>query len=404
MRSKSMLAFALAIACGLVAMVGVQQVLQKKTVDLDADKVQVFVAATEILPGQVIDMNMLARQKFLKTSVPKEAVLDPKLLEKRAFIVKMMPGDIVRSDKLGAEGKTGASISIPNGMRVISIATNTTQAHSGMIQPGDRVDVMVTYRVQPPQGGGRDYPETKTILGNIQVFATDNVRDTNTGTESTKGTTMKNVSLLVTPEQAQVVQMAVDVGVLALSLRNASDTKEVEITKLSPDLFRNSVVLNGASGNNPALQPEPRANSTTELNDFLDDAAGNGPDSKTSAPGSDTEPWDIAFYGKDGVKVETLQVSRREVPPPATATRAADQSESKSVMNSLLNMFQLPRATSNEKQSAVQRETKERVQAADGKPVEAKPTSSTKGKSPAPQKSKSNAKLPRTVTSTSIAK
>ena len=39
MRGKSLVAFALAIACGLVAMVGVQQALQKQKVDPDADKV-----------------------------------------------------------------------------------------------------------------------------------------------------------------------------------------------------------------------------------------------------------------------------------------------------------------------------------------------------------------------------
>ncbi|MDB5338470.1 MAG: Flp pilus assembly protein CpaB, partial [Planctomycetaceae bacterium] len=199
MRGKSLLAFALAIGCGLVAMIGVQQVLKKQNGNPDADKVTVFVAATEILPGEPLDLNMLERRKFLKGSVPKEAVIDPKLLENRALTCKVMPGDIIRSDKLGAEGKTGASISIPNGMRVVSLPTNTTQAHSGMLQAGDRVDVMVSYRVQPPQGGGRDYPETKTILGYIQVFATDAVRDNHANAEGGKAAAMKNVSLLVTP-------------------------------------------------------------------------------------------------------------------------------------------------------------------------------------------------------------
>lgn len=348
MRGKSLLAFAMAIGCGLVAMVGVQQVLSKQNVDPDADKVAVFVAATEILPGQTLDMNMLERRKFLKGSVPKEAVIDPKQLEKRALTCKVMPGDIIRSDKLGAEGKTGASISIPTGLRVISVATNTTQAHSGMIQPGDRVDVMVTYKVQPPSGGGREYPETKTILGYIQVFATDAVRDVTTAGDASKATAaMKNVSLLVTPDQAQILMMAQSVGELCLSLRNAGDVKDVETSNLTPDEFRKSVVMNGRNLESPdaSKQEKPRENQegerTGNLNNFLDDAAGKRGGSDQSKAESDTESWDIAFYGKEGLRIETVEVARRPVEATAAAG-GSTPSAATSVMGTLLNILQVP--------------------------------------------------------------
>ncbi len=348
MRGKSLLAFAMAIGCGLVAMVGVQQVLSKQNVDPDADKVAVFVAATEILPGQTLDMNMLERRKFLKGSVPKEAVIDPKQLEKRALTCKVMPGDIIRSDKLGAEGKTGASISIPTGLRVISVATNTTQAHSGMIQPGDRVDVMVTYKVQPPSGGGREYPETKTILGYIQVFATDAVRDVAAAGDASKAVAaMKNVSLLVTPDQAQILMMAQSVGELCLSLRNAGDVKDVETSNLTPDEFRKSVVMNGRNleSPDPSKQEKPRENQkgerTSDLNNFLDDAAGQRGRSGQSKAESDTESWDIAFYGKEGLRIETVEVARRPVEATAAAG-GSTPSTATSVMGTLLNILQVP--------------------------------------------------------------
>lgn len=403
MRSKSLLAFALAIGCGLVAMVGVQQALQKQKVDPDADKVAVYVAATEIMPGQTIDLNMLEKRKFLKTSVPKEAVIDPKQLEKRALIVKAMPGDIIRIDKLGEEGKTGASISIPPGMRVVSLPTNTTQAHSGMIQPGDHVDVMVTYRVQPPSGG-RDYPETKTILGNIQVFATDAERDANAGGDGTKGT-MKNVSLLVNPDQAQTLMMGQSVGQICLSLRNAGDTKDVEITQLTPDLFRNSVVLNSTS-NDPKPQAEPRADSKSELDDFLDDASGDQQQVAAQAVESETEPWEIAFYGKDGVKIETLEVARRKTPPPAAPVQ---QGEPKSVVNSLLNILQLPAGKGEKKQSETQNQN-ENVQSTDSQPIAVKPAAARKLPKPTnsapktPATTKAPATRTPTVSQTSAAK
>ena len=407
MRGKSLLAFAMAIGCGLVAMVGVQQVLRKQTGNQDADKVTVFVAATEILPGQMLDLSMLERRKFLKGSVPKEAVIDPKQIEKRALTCKVMPGDIIRIDKLGSEGKTGASISIPPGMRVMSLPTNTTQAHSGMIQPGDRVDVMVSYQVRPPQGGGRDYPETKTILGFIQVFATDAVRDTNSTGEGAKGT-MKNVSLLVTPEQAQVLMMAQSVGTLHLSLRNASDNKEVEIANLTPDQFRDSVVMQGVQTDEPdpsKQEGQPRKEASepaNNLDDFLKEVAGNAGAPQAPAANSNTEPWQIAFYGKDGVKIETVEIPRRPVAPPAVATDTANQSASSSVIGSLLNMLQ-PSKNKNSETAPPNAQDSESAQVTDPKTVEAKPTATTRrfGKSKPGAKANKTTQTSKTTAKTS---
>lgn len=402
MRGKSLLAFALAIGCGLVAMVGVQQVLKKQNTNPDADKVTVFVAATEIMPGEPLDLNMLERRKFLKGSVPKEAVIDPKQLENRALTCKVMPGDIIRHDKLGAEGKTGASISIPPGMRVVSLPTNTTQAHSGMLQAGDRVDVLVSYRVQPPQGGGRDYPETKTILGYIQVFATDAVRDSSAVAEGGKAAAMKNVSLLVTPEQAQVLMMAQSIGTLHLSLRNAGDKKEIEETNLTPDQFRDQVVLHGQSLDEPdpskqdSPQPKQQGEPASDLNNFLDDATGKSTQvavADAQAPAATTESWDIAFYSRAGVTVETLELPIRPTPPKAVAESETNPKAANSVVGSLLNMFQPAKETKSETQQP----------GAADQVVKAKPSSGAsksdtskeaKLKADKAKKSKSSQKLP----------
>jgi pilus assembly protein CpaB len=386
MRGKSLLAFALAIGCGLVAMVGVQQVLKKQTANPDADKVTVFVAATEIMPGQTLDMNMLEKRKFLKGSVPKEAVIDPKQLEKRALTCKVMPGDIIRSDKLGAEGKTGASISIPKGMRVVSLPTNTTQAHSGMLQAGDRVDVMVSYRVHPPQGGGRDYPETKTILGFIQVFATDAVRDSTAASDGGKASAVKNVSLLVTPEQAQVLMMAQSVGTLHLSLRNAGDAKEVDITNLTPDEFRDSVVLNGHAVDepDPSKQDPPRATAqgepSNDLNNFLDEASGKPGQREVAAaaPESTTEPWEIAFYNKAGVTVEKLEVPRRPVAPKTVEDNAGATRTPNTVMGTLLNILQSTKDAQREAQKSDAARSESAKAPDSKKSLEAKPAAATR--------------------------
>jgi len=346
MRAKSLVAFAMAIGCGLVAMVGVQQAMKKQSVDADADKVTVFVAAAEIPPGQVLDPTMLEKRKFLKGSVPKDAITDIAQLEKRALTVKVMQGDIIRMDKLGEPGKTGASISIPIGMRVVTVPANMTFAHSGMLKPEDRVDVMVTYRVEAVDRSGKDYSETKTFLSYIQVFATDSIRDPDAGADpSGKASILKNISLLVTPEQAQTIAMAKSIGELSMNLRNTSDKEIVEVHNLTPDQFRAQILQ--ASTPVKEHKEETVATPETEVKDpvaaFVDEAKGRETAAlelaKAEVPDPNIEAWDIAIFSKSGVKVETVEVARRAELTKPTAMVKTD-SPAKTLLNSLIDVIQ----------------------------------------------------------------
>ncbi|MDB5390101.1 MAG: Flp pilus assembly protein CpaB [Planctomycetaceae bacterium] len=339
-RAKSLLAFAMAIGCGLVAMVGVQQSLKKQNADPDADKVELFVASTEIPPGQVIDLALLEKKKFLRATAPKEAVTDIAQLERRALIVKVMPGEIIRLDKLGDEGKTGASISIPVGMRVVTVPANMTFAHSGMLKPEDRVDIMVTYKVKENR---TEYSETKTFLSYIEVFATDSVRDPNAGADpSGKASILKNISLLVKPDQAQTIAMAKSIGELTINLRNTSDKEQIEVNNLTPDQFRSKILQASIppDHNDPAKTSQPMgSDAKNPVLDFADDMLGN----QKSVSEATTEAWDITIFSKTETKTETVEVERRK-DPPKPAQNTATNSNTKKVVNSIIDMFEQPQS------------------------------------------------------------
>jgi len=355
MRAKSLVAFAMAIGCGLVAMVGVQQTMKKQTGDPDADKITVYVASAEIPPGMVLDPTMLEKRKFLKGSAPRDAVTDLAQLEKRALIVKVMPGDIIRLDKLGEPGRTGASISIPVGMRVVTVPANMTFAHSGMLKPEDRVDLMVTYRVQPENRSGREYSETKTFLSYIEVFATDSVRDPNADADpSGKAAILKNISLLVNPEQAQTIAMAKSIGELTLNLRNTSDKQMLEVHNLTPDQFRTQILQASVGPEEHKTETtrqdsKPNADASESLAEFVNDAMGdeNGETAHLLAKANSKinatrEAWDIVIFGKSGSKVETVEVERRKTEPKPTQIVETD-SDTKKMLNSLLDLIQPPK-------------------------------------------------------------
>ena len=132
---------------------------------------------------------------------------------------KFYGGEPIIEAKLFAKGDqaSGATDLIPKGYRVVSVKVDDVSG-SGLILPGDRVDALVhltdnsgAYATE----GNRS--STHTFLHNVKVFAVNNVysREAN-GTEAI---TAKTISLLVTPQQAELVTLANEMGKIRLVMR-----------------------------------------------------------------------------------------------------------------------------------------------------------------------------------------
>jgi hypothetical protein len=141
----------------------------------------------------------------------------------------------------------GASISIPVGMRVVTIPFNMKSAQGEAVKAEDRVDLMVTYRVRLPEG--REIIEIKTFLTSIQVFATDS-------SSPGEKAQMKNISLLVTPDQAQTIQMAKSIGELTYTNEKGAH----EANNLTPEQFRTQILQAPAR---PVSAPVPSQSSNS---------------------------------------------------------------------------------------------------------------------------------------------
>jgi pilus assembly protein CpaB len=220
---------AVALTCGLVAMMGVQQVLSSNSNDGKNNSVKVLVAKTEILPGQPLDDKNAEFRDWPKDTIPEHAVVSKEQFQERALKVRAFPGDIITELKLDKKGVRNASSDVPPGMRVASVPIDPTMTGTGLVRPGDRVDVLVTYKAQ-----GRDVEigkQVKTVLEAIEVFAIDGQRDS-TLMPTSKDQASKNVSLLLTHEQAKLLKLAGDVGQLHLTLRGTKDDQRLDAQEL----------------------------------------------------------------------------------------------------------------------------------------------------------------------------
>lgn len=320
MKSKSLLLLALAIGCGFVAMMGVQQILSQDGPPVDTSRV--LVARVEIAPGAPITEAEAGFEDWPKASVPPGAVTDAKEIEGRALKARAFPGEVILQAKLGAKGAFGASASIPKGMRVVSVPVNATAVNSGMINPGDRVDILVSYKKQT---GNQSISRTKTVLEYVEVFAIDRVRDAE---EAAKGTKAENLSVIVTPENAALLMMAASKGQLQMSLRHTDDRAHGKPVAIDDHEF---------DGGEPApakIEPTPdpavaaqEAKPAQDLAAFVNKEAADAVAAPIVAEPA-KEVWSIEIF--DG---PTKRIEQIELPGTADAKTRLPAAPAKSVTN-----------------------------------------------------------------------
>lgn len=305
MKLKPLILLALALGCGLVAMLGVRQMMANRETQPQQEMVKVLVAVTDINPGVKLDETNVAFKDWPKDQVPAGAVTTAEEYDKRALKVSGFMGEVILQAKLGEKDNYGVSTSIPKGMRVVSVPVNNTSIHSGMVRPGDRVDVICTYKVNTKAG---QISRTKTILEYMEVFAMDRSRQVDSS-DSAKGAKVENLSLLCTPEQAAWIQLASSKGSLQMALRNRTDPPTENPIQISVDDLKFEGVETGqgalASGDEQLLG-SPDAELIKEA--LVQKPVEEPEPAKEAEPVVEEAPaaWVIRIYEGGSVREETV--------------------------------------------------------------------------------------------------
>jgi pilus assembly protein CpaB len=238
MRAKSLALLAVALGCGLVASLGITQVLGKRAENTRADETQeVFVAIKDIPLGTMLNADWVKSEAWPKPKVPTGAITARDEVEGHRLRTKLYAGEPVIEQKLFGKGASdqGVDALIPKGYRVISVGVDPTTINGGLVLPGSRVDIQL-YVTKNPAIGVME-ATTRTILQDIKVFAVNDVisPDAKGETKSIQGRT---VSLLVTPIEAQKITLASNLGMLRLSMRNPEDDEHPNTASVMPqDIF-----------------------------------------------------------------------------------------------------------------------------------------------------------------------
>ncbi|MBD3675532.1 MAG: Flp pilus assembly protein CpaB [Planctomycetaceae bacterium] len=230
MKPKSLLMLLVAAGGALVASFGVSQMNKEEP----TETVKILVAKAEVPPHIPLTEEFVEFSEFPPNLVPLGAVKSKEEYERRALRAKAFPGQPIVKANLGEPGDFDASTEIPEGYRIYTSPITLTSSHSGQIRPKDRVDIYITYK---DHNAGKDILKTKLILEYVEIFSMGGERAENT--PGNKDLVAKNVSFLVTPNQAAILMMAESRGDLHFALRPKYETAASDVEILTEEDFDN---------------------------------------------------------------------------------------------------------------------------------------------------------------------
>lgn len=338
MKNQTMILLVIAGACGLVAMLGVRKYLDKQNQKEDVPKVTVLVAQTPITTNdQLNEMNT----QFITVDAancPEGAVTDLAQIENRGIKMPRGPGDYILVDQLTAPGDIGAVNNIPMGMRLATIDVDANKIHSGMLRPGNRIDVLLTSQVTDQETRHRR-KITMPLLQYVEVFAVGAQKFGVDG--STENAKARNISLLVTPDQAMRLETAKGMGgQLSTTLRSSEDKEEYDVAAISEDdLFKVKSEVDerssldrrsGLGSENPWLaeanEEKPEDNDSPMMAMLQSAMGGPTTDADTATSGEPTT-WAIAIYEGGQVRVEHVDLTT-DIPKDTTGRSMSDPAAS----------------------------------------------------------------------------
>jgi len=211
-------AFIIALVIAGVFTYWLSQRFQKAHNAPPPQKSQYVAAAMNLDAGQTIKAENLRLVDWPSTMPLTGAFTTPQPLVGRVVMYPLAAGEPILDRQLANAGaSSGLTVKIPDGMRAISLRSDEVVGVAGFLLPGTHVDVLVTIR--PPNAD----PVTNTVLQNVEVLASGQKIEPD---PEGKPVTATVVTLLVSPEEAEKVDLATTQGIVHFTLRNGVDTAD----------------------------------------------------------------------------------------------------------------------------------------------------------------------------------
>jgi len=232
MNLKKVTPLILALCLGLLTLWMAMRLITRQQAESSAQpqRPQVVVAKQNIDAGSVLTDDNLTRSEVAVDSLPASVFRDASEIRGRVATVPIIQGQVITETLLAAKGVgAGLQAVVPQGMRAVTLDINEVTGVAGNIVPGCHVDVLQTMR---DERTGEQM--ARTIAQNVKVTGVGMRRNPGDNTD----TGNRSVTVLVTPQQAELLELASATGRPRFTLRGGNDlalvsTSGVTVTDLS---------------------------------------------------------------------------------------------------------------------------------------------------------------------------
>jgi pilus assembly protein CpaB len=223
-RNRHILVMSIAIGTAALASFGVYRAVALAPARaVEAPRKSVVVAAKSLPTGVRLSAGDVRLASWPADIPVPGSFSDVESVVNRALLASVVENEpLVQAKLASADAGAGLSPAIPPGMRAMAVKVNEVIGVAGFLDPGTRVDLLVTIR-------GREESRSRTVVSNLQVLGAgtrtqqESARDENTAPPSAAV-----VTLLVTPEDAERIALAQTEGQIVLVLRNPLDSQPTQ--------------------------------------------------------------------------------------------------------------------------------------------------------------------------------
>lgn len=215
---------------------------------------RVAVAVADTPMGQPLNAQLIKLVEWPEESTPQGAFSDLAALDGRVTKATLMRGEPVLESRLAPVGAVGGlSAVISTGKRAITVKVNEVVGVAGFALPGNYVDIIVSTQEEGGGGSNRsDRQISKIVLERILVLAVaqEHSRD------EAKPKVVNAVTLEVTPEEAEKLDLARSVGSLSLVLRNQIEAQPIKTAGATKGSLLSMPVAPSPAEVKPEVKPE----------------------------------------------------------------------------------------------------------------------------------------------------
>jgi len=212
---------AVAVVAGLLATFGIHRYVVNKTQVALAPTGMVAVATGDIAPGTALAGVSLKLVSWPKELIPPQCAASLNQVEGRVVTFPISSGEPIMFSKLAPVGTAAGLSSLLNeSKRALTVRVDDVTGVAGFLHPRDRVDVLADMKLK-----GVDENYSKVILQDITVLSIGQIWQQ---TEDDKPKVVNAVTLELTPEQTEIVNLASNEGKIRLALRGGGNKATVE--------------------------------------------------------------------------------------------------------------------------------------------------------------------------------